>query len=48
MNLIEKETITSLELVEQINMFRGKDNKTILQHNDLLKDNGILPTIERI
>ena len=32
-----KDTITSLELVEQINMFRGKDNKTILQHNDLLK-----------
>ena len=33
-----KDTITSLELVEQINMFRERENnKTILQHYDLLK-----------
>lgn len=33
-----KDTITSLELVEQINMFRERENnKTILQHKDLLK-----------
>lgn len=33
-----KETITSLELLEQINFFRKQeDNKTELGHNDLLK-----------
>lgn len=33
-----KETITSLELVEQINLFRGvEDDRAELQHKDLLK-----------
>ena len=33
-----KETITSLELVEQINLFRSKENnRAELQHRDLLK-----------
>ena len=33
-----KDTITSLELVEQINMFREKDNnKAVLQHRTLLE-----------
>lgn len=37
MNLIEKETITSLELVEQINMFRRQEgNKNELRHDNLL------------
>ena len=36
--LMEKETITSLELLDQINFFRWKEgNKTELKHNDLLK-----------
>lgn len=36
--LTEKNTITSLELLEQINFFRKKEgNKKPLQHNDLLK-----------
>lgn len=34
----EKDTITSLELLDQINYFRWKEgNKTELKHNDLLK-----------
>lgn len=33
-----KDTITSLELVEQINLFRSKEgNRAILKHKDLLK-----------
>lgn len=37
MNLIEKDTITSLELVEQINMFRRQEgNKNELRHDNLL------------
>ena len=33
-----KETITSLELVEQINLFREKEgNRAELKHYDLLK-----------
>lgn len=37
-NLEGKETITSLELVEQINIFRKQEgSKTELGHNDLLK-----------
>lgn len=36
--LIVKNSITSLELVEQINIFRKKENrKTVLLHKDLLK-----------
>lgn len=32
------ETVTSLELVKQINLFRGAEgNKAVLQHKDLLK-----------
>lgn len=38
MQLVAKETITSLELVEQINYFRKQEGKLIeLQHYDLLK-----------
>lgn len=34
----QKDTITSLELVKQINLFRKQDsNRTELGHNDLLK-----------
>lgn len=32
-----KETITSLELLEQINIFRGQEDRSDLRHNDLLK-----------
>lgn len=32
-----KDTITSLELLEQINLFRSEDNRAGLGHNDLLK-----------
>ncbi|MDY4012033.1 MAG: hypothetical protein SOY60_10285, partial [Fusobacterium gastrosuis] len=36
--LIVKDSMTSLELVEQINIFRKKENrKTVLLHKDLLK-----------
>lgn len=36
--LVNKNTITSLELVEQINIFRKQDGKKAeLQHKDLLK-----------
>lgn len=36
--LERKNTVTSLELVEQINFFREQEgNKTELGHNDLLK-----------
>ena len=38
LTLLNKDTITSLELVEQINFFRKQEgNKTELQHYDLLK-----------
>ena len=37
-NVMEKDTITSLELVEQINFFRKEEGKkTKTQHYDLLK-----------
>ena len=38
MNLVKKDTLTSLELLEQINLFRieeGKDN--LLRHDNLLQ-----------
>ena len=35
--LSNKNLISSLELVEQINLFRQKDGKSELGHNDLLK-----------
>lgn len=35
--LREKDKITSLELLEQINIFRIKENRSELQHYDLLK-----------
>lgn len=35
--LANKENITSLELLEQINLFRGQENRKKLQHKDLLK-----------
>lgn len=35
--LREKDKITSLELLEQINIFRVKENRSELQHYDLLK-----------
>lgn len=34
--LNNKQTITSLELVEQINIFRGQENKSELAHKTLL------------
>lgn len=38
LTILNKDTITSLELVEQINFFREQEgNKTELQHYDLLK-----------
>ena len=35
--LSNKNLISSLELVEQINLFRKEDGKSDLGHNDLLK-----------
>lgn len=35
--LTKKETVTSLELLKEINFFREKEDKTELGHNDLLK-----------
>ena len=35
--LINKETITSFELLEQINIFRKQEGKRKLGHNDLKK-----------
>ena len=35
--LVKKGTITSLELLKEINIFREKEYKTELGHNDLLK-----------
>ena len=37
MQMIKKDTITSLELLKEINIFREKEDKTELGHNDLLK-----------
>ena len=36
-NLTNKGTITSLELLEEINFFRKQEDRTELGHNDLLK-----------
>ena len=37
-NLVEVKTITSLELVEEINMFRNQEGgRATLEHSDLLK-----------
>ena len=35
--LVKKESMTSLELLKEINIFREKEDKTELGHNDLLK-----------
>lgn len=35
--ILNKESITSLELLEQINIFREQENRTHLLHKDLLK-----------
>ena len=37
MQLTKKESMTSLELLKEINVFREKEDKTELRHNDLLK-----------
>lgn len=37
MEILNKDKITSLELLEQINLFRVKEGRNELQHNDLLK-----------
>ena len=37
MEIMNKETITSLELLEQINIFRGQDGKSKLAHYTLLR-----------
>ena len=37
MRMIKKDTMTSLEILEQINLFREKENKSELAHGDLLK-----------
>lgn len=37
MQLTKKESMTSLELLKEINIFREKEDKTELGHNDLLK-----------
>ena len=37
-NVVEIKTITSLELVEEINMFRSQEGgRAVLEHSDLLK-----------
>lgn len=35
--MVKKESMTSLELLKEINIFRKKEDKTELGHNDLLK-----------
>ena len=37
MQMIKKDTMTSLEVLEQINLFREKEDKSELAHGDLLK-----------
>ena len=37
MRMIKKDTMTSLDILEQINLFREKENKSELAHGDLLK-----------
>lgn len=37
MEIMNKETITSLELLEQINIFRGQDGKSKLEHSKLMR-----------
>ena len=37
MKIVIKETMTSLEVLEQINFFRAKENRSELAHGDLLK-----------
>ena len=37
MQIIKKDTMTSLEVLEQINLFREKEDKSELAHGDLLK-----------
>ena len=37
MHMIKKDTITSLELLEQMNVFRNQEGRNSLAHSDLLK-----------
>ena len=37
MQMIKKDTITSLELLEQINFFRKQEDKSDMQHKTLLE-----------